>query len=132
MAAIIGLDRSVVSELCLKASSEESIVQPANFNSPEQIVVSGSVTGVKRLMTLAKDAGAKRVIELNVSGAFHSPLMASVRMSYQRRWLAVKWKMPEYRFTAMLQQDHNEQSVIRKLLTDQLTSPVLWSDTIKI
>jgi len=74
MAAIIGLDDAQVIDLCAQAA-EAGIVVPANFNAPGQLVVSGEEAGVARLGELASQAGAKRVIPLAVSGAFHSPLM---------------------------------------------------------
>ncbi len=78
MAAIVGLDSKTVNEICSEASSA-GIVQAANFNSPGQIVISGSVTGVRKVMELAKTRGAKIAKELPVSGAFHSPLMQSAQ-----------------------------------------------------
>jgi [acyl-carrier-protein] S-malonyltransferase len=74
MAAIVGLESEKVENLCKEASSA-GIVQCANFNSPGQIVISGSVDGVRKAMELCKNAGAKMVKELVVSAAFHSPLM---------------------------------------------------------
>ena len=75
MAAILGkLDQSIES-LCEHASRNAGVVVPANYNTDEQIVVSGEVSGVERVMQLAKEAGAKRAVRLPVSGAFHSPLM---------------------------------------------------------
>src|SRR5512133_3647742 len=76
MAAIIGMTPEATTELCREASAA-GIVQPANFNSPGQLVISGSVEGVRKAMELAKQRGAKMVKELVVSGAFHSPLMDS-------------------------------------------------------
>jgi [acyl-carrier-protein] S-malonyltransferase len=78
MTAVVGLDPKTINRLCSDASSA-GIVQAANFNSPGQIVISGSVTGVRKAMELAKAAGAKIVKELPVSGAFHSPLMESAK-----------------------------------------------------
>src|SRR5918911_4743413 len=75
MAAILGLSESVVEGVCRRASEEGAVVVPANYNAPGQTVISGEVAGVERAIALAKEAGAKRAIRLNVSGAFHSPLM---------------------------------------------------------
>ena len=74
MAAIIGLDSSLVEKTC-NTVKDSGIVCPANFNSPEQVVISGDVNAVRACMNVAKEQGAKRAIELVVSGAFHSPLM---------------------------------------------------------
>ena len=78
MAAVIGLPPETVTKLCEEASAE-GIVQCANFNSPGQLVISGSVSGVQKGMELCKTAGAKVVKELVVSAAFHSPLMESAK-----------------------------------------------------
>src|SRR6185437_6862570 len=75
MAAILGLDEERVEHLCEQATGEDGVVVPANYNTPEQLVISGEVEAVELAMALAKEAGAKRAIRLNVSGAFHSPLM---------------------------------------------------------
>src|SRR5947199_288295 len=77
MAAILGDLRSPIEGVCEQASREAGLVVPANYNAPGQIVISGEVAGVERAMALAKEAGAKRAMRLNVSGAFHSPLMQS-------------------------------------------------------
>jgi [acyl-carrier-protein] S-malonyltransferase len=82
MAAIIGLEHAKVEEACNEASAD-GIVQVANYNSPGQIVISGSVEGVKKAMSLAKEKGAKLVKELVVHGAFHSPLMESAREDFK-------------------------------------------------
>jgi len=79
MAAILGDVEGGIEAVCAKASAEVGCVVPANYNTPGQVVISGEVAAVERAMDLAKAAGAKRVIKLNVSGAFHSPLMAVAR-----------------------------------------------------
>jgi [acyl-carrier-protein] S-malonyltransferase len=79
MAAILGLDRTAVDALCLEASAA-GVVQAANLNAPGQIVISGEVAGVERACEIARARGAKRAIRLEVSGAFHSPLMASAAL----------------------------------------------------
>src|SRR5262249_56191879 len=75
MAAILGDVGRSIEEICAQASSEAGLVVPANYNCPGQLVVSGEIAGVERAMVLFKEAGAKRAIRLNVSGAFHSPLL---------------------------------------------------------
>ena len=76
MAAVLGLDDDVLISVCVEASAEAGTCVPANFNSRGQVVISGDVAGVERAMELALEEGAKRVVKLSVSGAFHSPLMA--------------------------------------------------------
>lgn len=131
MAAVVGLDPEIVNEVCSLAS-KEAIVQCANFNSPGQIVISGSIEGVKTAMILAKEKGAKLVKELVVSGAFHSPLMESARERLKQEIDKTNFydaKIPVYaNVTAKPVQSKEE---IIKLLDLQLTKPVLWEDTIK-
>lgn len=130
MAAVVGMDAEKLVDVCLKAS-EQGIVQCANFNSPGQIVISGSVTGVKAAMDLAKQGGAKLVKELVVSGAFHSPLMASAGTALKAKLDETPFysgKIPVYaNVTAKPVTDPAE---IKKLLEDQLTKPVRWEETI--
>jgi [acyl-carrier-protein] S-malonyltransferase len=129
MAAVIGLDPGTVVEVCEKAS-EAGIVQAANFNSPGQIVISGSVPGVRRAMGLAKERGAKLVKELPVSGAFHSPLMESAQKGLQEALENTPVRdasIPVYaNVTAQPVRDAGE---IRRLLLQQLTSPVRWEES---
>jgi len=77
MAAVLGLDDDTVEDIC---DSVDDIVVPANYNSPGQLVISGTIKGVEQAMAKATEAGAKRVIPLKVGGAFHSPLMEPARM----------------------------------------------------
>ena len=130
MAAIVGLAPEVVVEAC-KTASEAGIVQPANFNSPGQIVISGSVTGVRKAMEIAKEKGAKLVKELVVSGAFHSPLMQSAKEKLKEALDKVQIqdaKIPVYaNVTAMPVQKADE---IRKLLFEQVTNPVRWEESV--
>ena len=130
MAAVIGLQADSVEKICDEASSS-GIVQCANFNSPGQIVISGSVEGVKTAMTLAKDSGAKLVKELVVSGAFHSPLMASAKEKLQSKLNETNVNdisVPVY--ANVTAKPVTNSSEIKKLLFDQLSSPVRWEKSI--
>ena len=126
MAAVIGLSPEQTEEMCREAGSA-GVVQPANFNSPGQIVISGSVAGVRRAMELARSGGARMVKELQVSGAFHSPLMAPAREGLRSALGRVnirQARIPVYaNVTAEPVRDPDE---IRRLLDAQLTSPVRW------
>lgn len=131
MAAVVGLEHAVVDEAC-QAASEAGIVQAANFNSPGQIVISGSVTGVRRAMELAKERGAKLVKELPVSGAFHSPLMASAKSGLRDALENTAIRdaaIPVYANVSAKPVRKAEE--IRRLLNEQLTSPVRWEETIR-
>jgi len=130
MAAVVGLSPAVIEEVCREAA-HEGIVQPANFNSPGQIVISGSVAGVRKGMELAKSRGAKIVKELVVSGAFHSPLMAGAQEGLKEgldRTAVRDARIPLYaNVTAEPVQNAGE---IRTLLYRQLTSPVRWEESV--
>ena len=130
MAAIIGLDSKTINELCVEASSD-GIVQAANFNSPGQIVVSGSTAGVRKAMDIAKTRGAKIVKELPVSGAFHSPLMESAQTGFKAALDKTKINnitIPVYaNVTARPMIDADE---IRSVLLKQLINPVRWEESV--
>ena len=130
MAAVVGLDAKVVGEVCCTAW-KEGVVQAANFNSPGQIVISGSVNGVRKAMELGKERGAKLVKELVVSGAFHSPLMQSAKEGLKAALDTTEFcdaKIPMYaNVTAKPVQRADE---IRSMLFEQVTSPVRWEETI--
>lgn len=133
MAAIIGLDTIKIIDVCRDAS-EFGIVQVANFNSPGQIVISGSVEGVQQAMKLAKERGAKMAKELVVHGAFHSPLMESAKEDFE---VALdytefrKVKIPVYTnvHAKPITQD-TDLEFIKETLYDQLTSSVRWDESV--
>lgn len=131
MAAIVGLAPESVEEICRNARAV-GIVQTANFNSPGQIVISGSVTGVRKAMELAKAGGAKLVKELVVSGAFHSPLMKSAREGLSKALTTAPIcdaAIPVYANVTGKPVQKAEE--IRTLLEQQLTSPVRWEETVQ-
>lgn len=130
MAAVLGMSPEKLVEIC-KRVSVNNIVQCANFNSPGQIVISGSVEGVHEAMKIAKDEGAKLVKELVVSGAFHSPLMASAKEEFKKELD----KTPFYDARFPVYANVTSKPVINKdevkdLLYRQLDSPVRWEETI--
>ena len=130
MAAIIGLDMQAVSDSCSEASTE-GVVQCANFNSPGQIVISGSVSGVKKAMEICKSKGAKLVKELIVSGAFHSSLMESAQIEFLNELnntYIYDARFPVY--ANVTAKPVTKKDEIKKLLFEQLTSPVRWEETI--
>ncbi len=130
MAAIIGLNNDKIIELC-NSYRDNEIVVPANFNSPNQVVISGSKKGVIALTQKAKKEGAKLTMLLNVSGAFHSPLMKTARVYLADALDSTKFSdtiFPIY--TNADAKPHSTSSKIKKLLLEQLESPVLWSQTI--
>jgi [acyl-carrier-protein] S-malonyltransferase len=131
MAAVVGLTPEQVESICQNAA-QCGIVQPANFNSPGQIVISGSVEGVRAAMELAKQSGAKMVKELVVSGAFHSPLMESARTGLKNALDTTRIndaRIPVYANVSA--EPITRSSDIRELLFRQLTSPVRWEQTVR-
>ncbi len=131
MAAIIGLEPDAVADIC-RAAASEGVVQPANFNSPGQIVISGSGEAVQKAMVLAKEAGARRALELPVSGAFHSPLMAPVAEQFSKAVEAVSFQAPRIPVYANVTASAStEGSGTGDLLIRQMTHSVRWIETIQ-
>lgn len=128
MAAILGVLTVSIDDLCAQASAERGLVVPANYNSEEQVVISGEVAGVERAMELAKDAGAKRCLPLPVSGAFHSPLMAPAVDGLAQALDAESWRAPRMPVVANVNAEPiTDAQVARDLLVQQLTAPVQWT-----
>ncbi len=131
MAAVIGLSPGDVSDLCQKASGA-GIVQPANFNSPEQTVISGTREGVRAAAEAAKAKGAKRVLELPVSGAFHSPLMEETATEFAPAVVRAAFGPPSVPvYTNVAASAALDPEAIRDMLTRQMTHPVRWVETIQ-
>jgi len=130
MAAVIGLEPDKVDDCC-KEASQKGVVQCANFNSPGQIVISGSIEGVIKAMELCKAKGAKLVKELVVSGAFHSPLMISAREElkealYQTNIYDARFPV----YANVTAKPIIKKEEIKDQLYKQLTSPVRWEEII--
>ncbi|HZK08468.1 MAG TPA: ACP S-malonyltransferase [Bacteroidales bacterium] len=129
MAAILGLDDSEV-ERILKEVDE--VVVPANYNSPGQLVISGSIAGIDQACEKLKNAGAKRALVLKVGGAFHSPLMEPARVELAQAIEATKFIRgicPIYQNVTA--QPVNDPEIIKSNLIAQLTSPVRWTQIMK-
>lgn len=131
MAAVLGLDEDEVERVCAAVENGTGVCVPANFNSSGQVVVSGDVAGVERGMELAKEAGARRVIPLNVSGAFHSPLMAAAEDGLREALADVTFRDPDFPVVSNVTSRPVESGEeARRLLVRQLTSPVRWSASV--
>ena len=131
MAAILGVLDRPIEDICREASEAGEVV-PANYNAVEQIVISGEVAGVERAMELAKAAGAKRTLRLTVSGAFHSPLMAPAAVGLDAALTGARWSDPHYPvYSNVTAQRVADETTARRLLTEQLTSPVRWVQVIQ-
>jgi [acyl-carrier-protein] S-malonyltransferase len=132
MAAILGDVAGGIEALCAKASAEGGCVVPANYNSAGQVVISGEIPAVERAMELAKLAGAKRAIRLNVSGAFHSPLMAVARDGLARALEETELVDPTFPVYANVNAEPvRSASDARLLLLEQLTAPVKWTQLVE-
>lgn len=132
MSAVLGLGDKVIEEICLKVSRDGSIVSPANFNAPGQIVISGNIEAVERASELAKKNGAKKIIPLEVSAPFHCALMqpAAERLSRVLEDINVSdLKIPIVRnIDARINSD---SSKVKGNLVEQVTSPVRWRESIE-
>ena len=129
MAAVLGLDDSVVEEIC---SSIDDIVVPANYNCPGQLVISGSMSGVKTACEKLTEAGARRALMLPVGGAFHSPLMEPAREELATAIHQVKFHTPSCPIIQNVDaQPHTEIDEIKQNLIAQLTAPVRWTQSVE-
>lgn len=128
MAAIVGLDDSVVEQLCTQVKD----VVPANYNSPGQLVVSGSQEGIAQLVEMAKEAGAKLARELPVNGAFHSPFMEPARAELAEGIEAAAFREPMCPvYQNVDAKPHTAPDEIRANLISQLTAAVRWTQTVR-
>jgi [acyl-carrier-protein] S-malonyltransferase len=129
MAAVMGGGDAEIEAACAKVTS--GVCQPANFNSEGQVVISGDVAGVEEGTRWVKEAGAKRVIPLKVSGAFHSALMEPAVAPLRKRLEAIEFREPRFpvvsNVTARPVTSGNEA---RELLVKQVTSPVRWAASV--
>lgn len=131
MAAVLGVDDVVVEDICSEVSSGKAVVTPANFNSPGQVVISGDISAVSSAMDVARERGAKRVVPLPVSGAFHSPLMEHAREGLAEALEALSIVAPSCPvYLNVSAEPTTDPTIIRTSLLDQLTSPVRWSQTL--
>ena len=128
MAAILGMDDKIVEDVC---ASINDIVVPANYNSPGQIVISGSNEGIDKAIEALKEKGAKRALKLAVGGAFHSPLMEPARVELEAAIKATSFNQPlcpVYQNVNAL--PSTDPDVIKRNLVAQLTSPVRWTQSV--
>lgn len=127
MAAVIGEERAKVAELC-----REFDVEAANFNAPGQIIVSGEKAKVDALVAGAKDRGVKRVMPLNVAGAYHSRLMEPARVAFADFLRGVEFRAPTLTvFSNTTGQRVSQPEEIRAALVKQVVSSVLWEDCMR-
>ena len=127
MAAVIGEERSKVAELCAEFG-----IEAANFNAPGQIIVSGEKARVTAAVAAAKDRGMKKVMALNVAGAYHSRLMEPARAAFAAYLDTVALAAPQLTvFTNTTAQPVSDAAAIKAALVKQVVSPVLWEDCMR-
>jgi [acyl-carrier-protein] S-malonyltransferase len=129
MSAVVGMDNKKVQDIC---DQVKEIVIAANYNCPGQIVISGSEKGISKAEEALKEAGAKRVIRLAVGGAFHSPLMKPAEEELKKAISEVNFNKPSCPIYQNVDgKPQTEADQIRENLIRQLTSPVLWTQTME-
>jgi [acyl-carrier-protein] S-malonyltransferase len=132
MAAIMGLDAERVREVCAAVARDHGSVVLANHNSAAQVVISGAIPAVEAAGAALKEAGARRVTPLNVSGAFHSPLLSEAAASFAVHLEETGFEDPAVPLVANVSgRPVTRESDLRSGLKRQLTSPVLWHDSME-
>jgi [acyl-carrier-protein] S-malonyltransferase len=133
MAVVLGLATAAVEAACANASRGEEVAVPANLNAPDQTVISGDPAAVARAGDECRARGAKRVVPLKVSGAFHSPLMRPAVGRLQRALERAAFRDPTFPVIANATGESvTDASRARRLLGDQLTAPVRWVDCVRL
>lgn len=130
MAAVLGLSADVVESVCAEVS-QEFYVEPVNYNAPDQVVISGLKEGIAKAEILLKEKGAKRVVVLNVSGAFHSKLMNEAANQFKVILDKTSFSKPSCRVISNVTAREEDETNIREMLFRQIQSPVKWVDSVK-
>jgi [acyl-carrier-protein] S-malonyltransferase len=131
MAAIIGLDKAAIMTL-VERMKPVGVCVPANFNSPEQVAISGDYETIEKALPVAKELGAKRAILLPVGGAFHSPLMQSAAAKLEVTLNQLAFQHPKFPVVANVTAKAETDMVkLKELLIRQVTAPVLWVDSLE-
>jgi len=128
MIAVLGLDDETVDRICLEVDG----VVPANYNAPGQVVISGSGQALEKVGPLLQAAGARRLVRLPVSAAFHSPLMAGAATTFAAAWDRIPLRSldrPQV-FNADARV-HEQATEVRPLMVGQLTGPVRWTQSVR-
>ena len=131
MAAIIALPDETIEGICQEITKEGHVVVAANYNCPGQVVISGSQEGIRLACEKLTEAGAKRALPLNVSGAFHSPLMNPAKVELEAAIQATKFHTPKCPvYQNVDAKPHTDPTEIKSNLIAQLTSPVRWTQSV--
>lgn len=130
MAAVLRAEDYLVEDTC--AEVKDATVVAANFNCPGQVVISGSIEGIEKATALLREKGVKRIVPLNVGGAFHSPLMQPAASQLEKGINAAQFSAPRCPvYQNVNAQPQTDPEAIRQNLVAQLTAPVRWTQTIK-
>lgn len=128
MAAVLGLDPDIIRETC--ETFERGLVRVANYNSPKQTVITGESAAIEEISPVLKEKGARRVMKLPVSGAFHSPLMEKAQAEFRRFMENIEIKEPQIAWVSNnTAQPESDPARIKELLVDQFCSSVRWVES---
>lgn len=131
MAAVLGLDDAKVEEIC-ESVCLTSKVWVANYNAPGQVVIAGTQAGIDEVSKLVIEAGGKRTMSLKVGGAFHTPFMESARERLDKALKKMDFRNPGFPVYANVDaKSYDHAKPFKKLMSQQLTSPVLWHSILK-
>ena len=129
MAAVLKFDIPTIEKVC--ASVDDDVVVTANYNSPQQVVISGTLEGIERAKQLLREAGARLILDLNVGGAFHSPLMLTAQQELAAAIEATNFQTPICPiYQNISAKGTTDLAVIKQNLKDQLTHPVRWTQSV--
>ena len=132
MAAVLGLTSKEVSELCAGVAGEKAVVSPANFNSPTQTVISGEARAVEAVSRNAKEKGARRVVELEVSAPFHCSLMEPAALRLREVIAKVDLHPMKYPVVTNIEATANSDPArVEDILVEQVVSPVRWAESLE-
>ena len=130
MAAVLKFDIAKIEEVC--AAVTDDVVVTANYNSPQQVVISGTLEGIEWAKVLLREAGARRILDLNVGGAFHSPLMLTAQQELAAAIEATDFHTPICPiYQNISAKGTTDLAVIKQNLKDQLTHPVRWTQSVQ-
>ena len=132
MAAVMGLSKEQIENICSENSDENNVVSPANFNSPQQIVISGHKAAVEKVSSILKDAGAKRVVPLVVSAPFHCSLMNKAADELKEVLNGIDMSAINVPIVTNVDAEANgDHTKITDLLYRQVVMPVRWSESVE-
>ena len=132
MAAVLGLDSAAVNDICVKASAGGHTVEAVNYNCPGQVVIAGSQSGLQAAMQLAKEAGARRVVPLAVSGPFHSSFMRPAGDKLALEMKKVAFFDPKIDVVVNVTADYVRRAdEVKQKLVEQVYSPVRWEESVQ-